>query len=76
MDPKHSVIKDYIELLYIRYLIVYISLQTKPLAHTPQIIAQFASLNLNAPSNMSEVGASVEQLQARKVRHLLRNDSR
>lgn len=39
---------------------------TKPLAHTPQIIAQFASLNLNAPSNMSEVAASLEQLQARK----------
>ena len=42
--------------------------QTKPLAHTPQIIAQFSSLNLFAPSNMSEVAASLEQLQARKVR--------
>lgn len=39
---------------------------TKPLAHTPQIIAQFSSLNLFAPSNMSEVAASLEQLQARK----------
>ncbi|XP_060600716.1 myosin-2 heavy chain-like isoform X2 [Ruditapes philippinarum] len=39
---------------------------TKPLAHTPQIIAQFSSLNLNAPSNMSELAASIEQLQARK----------
>lgn len=39
---------------------------TKPLAHTPQIIAQFASLNLIPPSNMSEVTASIEQLQARK----------
>lgn len=39
---------------------------TKPLAHTPQIIAQFSSLNLNAPSNVSEIPASIEQLQARK----------
>ncbi|KAK3578415.1 hypothetical protein CHS0354_035616 [Potamilus streckersoni] len=39
---------------------------TKQLTHTPQIFAQFASLNLNAPANVSEITASIEQLQARK----------
>ncbi|KAL3891658.1 hypothetical protein ACJMK2_003910 [Sinanodonta woodiana] len=39
---------------------------TKQLTHTPQIFAQFASLNLNAPANVSEIAASIEQLQARK----------
>ncbi|XP_033727367.1 centromere-associated protein E-like [Pecten maximus] len=39
---------------------------TKPVTHTPQIFSQFASLNLNAPSNHSEIPASLEQLQARK----------
>ncbi|XP_069106116.1 uncharacterized protein [Argopecten irradians] len=39
---------------------------TKPITHTPQIFSQFASLNLNAPSNHSEIPASMEQLQARK----------
>ncbi|KAL4217652.1 hypothetical protein ACF0H5_022394 [Mactra antiquata] len=39
---------------------------TKPLAHTPQIISQFSSLTLTPPSYLSEVTASIEQLQARK----------
>lgn len=38
----------------------------KSLTHTPQIFSQFASLNLNAPSNVSEIPASLEQLNARK----------
>ncbi|XP_022318001.1 uncharacterized protein LOC111121140 isoform X2 [Crassostrea virginica] len=38
----------------------------KSLTHTPQIFSQFASLNLNAPSIVSEIPASLEQLQARK----------
>ncbi|XP_048728032.1 uncharacterized protein LOC125645991 isoform X2 [Ostrea edulis] len=38
----------------------------KSLTHTPQIFSQFASLNLNAPSNISEIPASLEQLHARK----------
>ncbi|XP_062566204.1 trichohyalin-like isoform X2 [Saccostrea cucullata] len=38
----------------------------KSLTHPPQIFSQFASLNLNAPSNISEIPASLEQLEARK----------
>ncbi|XP_061180517.1 DNA ligase 1-like isoform X2 [Saccostrea echinata] len=38
----------------------------KSLTHPPQIFSQFASLNLNAPSNISEIPASLEQLHARK----------
>jgi hypothetical protein len=39
----------------------------KPITHSAQIFAQFAQLGLSAPSNVSEVSASVQQLEAKHV---------
>ena len=41
--------------------------QNKPMVHTPEIFAQFASLGLTAPSSTSEVTTSIDQLHAKKV---------
>lgn len=49
------------------YMNNFFPFQLKSLTHTPQIFSQFASLNLNAPSNISEIPASLEQLHARKA---------
>ncbi|XP_041361305.1 uncharacterized protein LOC121377389 [Gigantopelta aegis] len=40
---------------------------TKPITHTPEVISQFAALNLTAPSSAYEVTAAIEQLQGRKL---------
>ncbi|WAR17935.1 hypothetical protein MAR_032529 [Mya arenaria] len=40
---------------------------TKPLAHTPQILAQFSSLKMEAPVNVARIPATLEQLQIKKV---------
>ncbi|CAH1773938.1 unnamed protein product [Owenia fusiformis] len=39
----------------------------KHIQHSPEIFAQFDALNLTAPSTMTEVQISIEQLQARKA---------
>ncbi|XP_052763815.1 uncharacterized protein LOC128205845 isoform X2 [Mya arenaria] len=39
---------------------------TKPLAHTPQILAQFSSLKMEAPVNVARIPATLEQLQIKK----------
>ena len=39
----------------------------KRITHTPEVLAQFLQLNLNAPTTVAEIVASLEQLQARKV---------
>ena len=46
------------------------SFQTKPerpIVHNPEIFAQFASLSLEAPSNLLEVPASITMLQDKKA---------
>lgn len=52
-------------------IIFMFTLQNKPIVHTPEIFAQFASLSLNAPSSMSEVPVSIDQLKDKKVFHSL-----
>lgn len=44
-----------------------IILQVKRITHTPEVLSQFLALNLNAPTTMAEVLASLEQLRARRV---------
>ncbi|KAL8625117.1 hypothetical protein ACOMHN_030751 [Nucella lapillus] len=39
----------------------------KRITHTPEVLAQFLQLNLNAPTTVSEILASMEQLRARKL---------
>lgn len=39
----------------------------KRVTHTPEVLAQFLQLNLNAPATMAEIVASLEQLMARKA---------
>ncbi|ESO83210.1 hypothetical protein LOTGIDRAFT_236795 [Lottia gigantea] len=40
---------------------------TKLITHCPEVITQFASLNLRAPCSVQEIPASLEQLRARKL---------
>jgi len=41
--------------------------QTKPLAHTPQILAQFSSLKMEAPVNVTRIPGCIDELTAKKV---------
>ena len=43
--------------------------QTKPIAHSSAVVAQFTSLDLLPPANTSEVPAAIEALKSKKVRN-------